>query len=416
MDIDPRLRELQAATVGTQDVNRVTTEQQARPGTSSIPQHELPYYADQQRRYAEQAQDAAVHYQMQAAHYPTHEHAPQKKDDYRRSRACEACRGLKVKCEPDPNGGACKRCTKANRNCVITAPNRKRQKKTDTRVAELERKIDALTATLQATKNGTADYEEYSDEEQDGTIQSQVPNGQSWQQSPLDATRSLKRRASTHNGDEAVHQAKYPRLDNFPFKPQTDYEYADVVDRGIVDAATADSIFEVYNTRMVPQMPVVVFPPGTTAGAIRKDKPILFLAILSVATFGGKQEVQRILREELSRVLADRIMCRGEKSVEIIQAIQVSTIWHCSKGDDDTLAYQNIHSAATMAIAIGLGRPGPNPASLSGTFKDVKLNLTDPRSIECRRAWLSCYLLCGKCVLYQACDQSYQLTPFIVVQ
>jgi hypothetical protein len=38
---------------------------------------------------------------------------------------------------------------------ITTPPTRKRQKKADSRVAELERKIDALTATLHAQKAGT---------------------------------------------------------------------------------------------------------------------------------------------------------------------------------------------------------------------------------------------------------------------
>jgi hypothetical protein len=38
---------------------------------------------------------------------------------------------------------------------ITTPPTRKRQKKADSRVAELERKIDALTATLHAQKAAT---------------------------------------------------------------------------------------------------------------------------------------------------------------------------------------------------------------------------------------------------------------------
>ncbi|KAL1877344.1 hypothetical protein VTK73DRAFT_8717 [Phialemonium thermophilum] len=74
--------------------------------------------------------------------------------DPKKARACESCRGLKVRCEPDPTNpdGPCRRCAKARRACVIHQPTRKRQKKTDSRVAELERKIDALTASLQASR------------------------------------------------------------------------------------------------------------------------------------------------------------------------------------------------------------------------------------------------------------------------
>ncbi|KAL7805597.1 hypothetical protein V8C26DRAFT_417694 [Trichoderma gracile] len=75
--------------------------------------------------------------------------------DAKKSRACEACRGLKVRCEPDAvEGEPCKRCRKAGRSCVVTAPTRKRQKKTDSRVSELEKKIDALTASLHARAGG----------------------------------------------------------------------------------------------------------------------------------------------------------------------------------------------------------------------------------------------------------------------
>src|SRR2546423_12545001 len=77
---------------------------------------------------------------------------PSDPNDLKRSRACEACRQLKVRCEPDENSptGSCKRCTKANRPCIVTAPSRKRQKKTDSRGAELAKKIDALTGSLMA--------------------------------------------------------------------------------------------------------------------------------------------------------------------------------------------------------------------------------------------------------------------------
>lgn len=54
-----------------------------------------------------------------------------------------------MRCDQERPDLACRRCAKANRQCITTPPTRKRQKKADSRVAELERKIDALTATLQ---------------------------------------------------------------------------------------------------------------------------------------------------------------------------------------------------------------------------------------------------------------------------
>lgn len=71
--------------------------------------------------------------------------------DPKRARACDSCRGLKVKCDFPETGGPgdpCKRCAKARRACIVTPATRRRQKKADGRVAELERKVDALTARL----------------------------------------------------------------------------------------------------------------------------------------------------------------------------------------------------------------------------------------------------------------------------
>jgi hypothetical protein len=59
-----------------------------------------------------------------------------------------------VRCDQERPDVSCRRCAKAGRACVTTPPTRKRQKKADSRVAELERKIDALTATLHAQKAG----------------------------------------------------------------------------------------------------------------------------------------------------------------------------------------------------------------------------------------------------------------------
>ncbi|KAF4537935.1 C6 transcription factor [Lasiodiplodia theobromae] len=74
--------------------------------------------------------------------------------DGKRLRACDHCRALKVRCDPQEENGLiseaspCKRCLKSKKVCVTTAPTKKRTKKADTRVAELEKKVNELTARL----------------------------------------------------------------------------------------------------------------------------------------------------------------------------------------------------------------------------------------------------------------------------
>ena len=394
-----------------------------------------PYYGPPPDQQPPPMQQAA-NYQA----YQTNSEAPPPSaevgfnNDTKRPRACEACRGLKVRCEPDPGTGPCKRCRKANRKCVITAPSRKRQKKTDSRVAELERKIDALTASLHATKEGNV-----SGSEDDGYMDGDTPHmesldGKSNQTtSPYTTTSagaSRKRRMSEYQQDgtpgsprpsdsEAISQASPANVANMgprqsaPIKRETGgpdfepngeldtivYGEADAVLRRVVHAETANALFLHYTDHMAPHMPIVVFPPGTSPTTVRKRSPVLFLAILSVASGQDFPDLQATLTMEIMRILADRVFVMGEKSLELVQALQVVTIWYWPEANGDSKYYQFIHVTAVMAIDLGMHRRQPllilRKEQILGLPKP-KSYLSDPCTTECRRAWLGCYLLCSR--------------------
>lgn len=380
-------------------------------------------------------------------------------NDPKRSRACEACRGLKVRCEPDPTNpdGPCKRCAKANRNCVVTAPSRKRQKKTDSRVAELEKKIDALTASLKATKSGSPSLgiQNENGMEDGMNIQAhhnpyqQVTNGgygspyvarpdvarmhsNEWSGYPkapefnmgtpgpppmVMAGRGQKRklmdgRDSLPDSRSSLRGTKRsvdtgPGVQQYAYgdsllpqqKAPATHEYADVIDRGLITAGMAAKMFDCYVERMAPHMPAVIFPPGTTAAEVRKTKPTLFLAILSAASGMNYPDLQRTLTKEIMSVYAERIICNGEKTLEIIQALHVSTLWYWPPEHFEELQYyQLIHLAAVLAIDIGMGKKSSSSKSKNaGLWRDHSWQRTpypDPETIEARRTWLGCYYLC----------------------
>ena len=369
--------------------------------------------------------------------YQTNSEAPAEvgfNNDTKRPRACEACRGLKVRCEPDPGTGPCKRCRKANRKCIITAPSRKRQKKTDSRVAELERKIDALTASLQATKEGNL-----SASDDDGDMDGDTPHmesldGKSNQATSPYTTTSAgtgrKRRMSEYQQDggvesrrpsnpEANNQNSPANVANMgprqsgPLKPESGgprldsneefdtsvYGEADVVLRRTVHTETANGLFRHYTDHMAPHMPIVVFSPGTSPEIIRKRSPILFLAILSVASGQDFPELQATLSREIMRILADRVFVMGEKSLELVQALQVVIIWYWPEPNGDSKYYQFIHVTAVMAIDLGMHRRQPSLILRKEQILGLprpKSYLSDPCTTECRRAWLGCYLLCSR--------------------
>ncbi|KAI5780023.1 hypothetical protein EDC01DRAFT_283988 [Geopyxis carbonaria] len=316
--------------------------------------------------------------------------------DLKRPRACESCRALKVRCQPhDPTKptGPCRRCTKAGRECIFTVPTRKRQKKTDTKVAELEKKIDALTASLNATRQARATNDE-DDEDDDGEGHTPMSNDTRGEGSP---GRPYKRRRSDEDGPESTASMigsdglarvdpNVPNMNNrqqFPdvqkhmrqflqsararvavpsyvtgedrFLPTI--EYMDVVDQQLLSIEMAVKLFHHYNENMAPTFPIVIFPSNMHPEELRKSMPTLFVAVLAVASGTSHPDLHRALQKETTRAFAERIMVNGEKSMELVKALLILSVWYYPPDRYEELKFYNlIHQAAIMALDLGLGK------------------------------------------------------------
>lgn len=395
-----------------------------------------PYQGNQTPQYygtgSVQSPDDAQDGTSPTAGPPGAEGSSHDPNDLKRPRACEACRQLKVKCEPDENSptGSCKRCAKAGRQCVVTAPSRKRQKKTDSRVAELEKKIDALTATLVARGgNAGPDGVENLDPAiaQAGRQQQQSRNlfdggspyatTRSSVHSPSQTSGGLKRKmpddydyfsSELHRSNTSdpksqpmsLLQAAFNRdSSREPARKRSDSLFlADVIERRIIDYKSASRCFERYVVEMCDQLPLVVFPPGTKMEDIRKNRPLLFLAVLAVSAGTIRPDIQLTLVSECTKILADRIVFRGEKSLELVQTIQVMTLFYIPPERYEELNFnQLIHIAAVMALDIGMGkRSRVGGFAMWREYVDRKQPLPDSGAAETRRCWLGCYYMCAK--------------------
>lgn len=92
-----------------------------------------------------------------------------------------------------------------------------------------------------------------------------------------------------------------------------------------MDDETAERLFNRYLYEVMPHFPAVPFKDGTTASEVRKEKPILFLAIMSGTSYGADipAEIQVELERALRDCFATHMWRNGEKSLELIQALQV---------------------------------------------------------------------------------------------
>ena len=346
--------------------------------------------------------------------------------DMKRPRACEACRQLKVRCEQDENQTSdnqpCKRCAKAGRPCVVTMPTRKRQKKTDSRVAELERKIDTLTANLQSSQAHGAMVEPQGDTSRLPPLlpeprPQQVPSVSNITGSPTYQAGSKRQHGGEVKGPTVsplhadIHSTKPPVYSNPqpsgpPPKPRPSVSgnpggsrpgSLDIIDRGSVSFETASKAFHRYVSEMAPLLPMVVFLPGTMMQDIRHTKPTLFHAIVAAAVGPFEPYLQVDLFNDLYKVLGERILGKGEKSFELLQAVLVAYIWYDPPDRLEELKfYQLSHVSVVLAMEMGLCRRTRKNAKQSSLAKlnimGQKVDL-DPESPEVRRTWLSCYFV-----------------------
>lgn len=286
----------------------------------------------------------------------------------KRSRACQACRNMKIRCNPVEGQEACLACSKVNRQCVMPGPARKRQK-TVHKVAELEKKINALTQSLLAKTQGNP-----------------TP-----QPSPVvtDGSHSAKET----NKDSPEERSNFPLFSKSepllaaPHSKANDSSYEDVIDRGIVSFAIADRIFDKFMTDLNPLCPLIAFPPGTTAESIRRSRPMLFLAILAAGCVALIPEIHTDLTEELARQFSHRVFFLFERSLDLIQALLIHTTWVGKHKQSKDLGFnQYIHAGIVMAHDLGISRRLKTPLT------------RDPiEEAELRRTWLGCFW-CGMCV------------------
>jgi len=302
----------------------------------------------------------------------------------KRSRACIACRNMKIRCLPVQGQEACSSCAKVNRQCVMPGPARKRQK-TVHKVAELEKKIDALTDALLA-KNQQQD--ETTSQPRDQPPHSDGPMTSS--------TSDALRTEETPSSIPSLPQYDHVLLDKtFPLdkadlsvecrflhsRATNQEKYVDVVERGQLSEEAAWASFDYFLRNICPTAPMIAFPCGTKAQDVRTSKPMLFLAILTIASPAVAPLAQPNLVIELNRQLSERVLFHGERSLDLVQAILLYVEFYSRPWHGKDLAFnQYIHAALVMCLDLGISRRARMNHSRDGV--DVT---------EVPRTWLACY-------------------------
>ncbi|KAF9883143.1 hypothetical protein FE257_004063 [Aspergillus nanangensis] len=324
------------------------------------------------------------------------------------NRSCESCRSLKVRCLPDsasPN--RCQRCAKAKRPCIFVAPQRRRpRKRTDSRVAQLEREMRQMRSLLkdrlqpgessaessgsEAEESGESDHK--TEPQMTLSVITEAPSSTSGSTRPIDQpspgipapyvysyARDIALTSTSSNQPLAEHTPEIPPED-------------DVVERGVISFENAEKLVAFFVAEMTVFAPSILLHPHTTAAQLRSSKPVLFLSVLAAAAMSVDAALAATLNRELVRLYADKFFINGDKSLELVQALLLMIIYYYPPDSPLKLQhYQYIHIAATMALEVGLASKRRAPADTRDN--NQAHGIFDEHMAEQARAILGCYHL-----------------------
>ncbi|CAK7201393.1 hypothetical protein SEUCBS139899_004097 [Sporothrix eucalyptigena] len=169
--------------------------------------------------------------------------------------------------------------------------------------------------------------------------------------------------------------------------------------------AEADQSFHTFRSTMLPYFPYVYLPPDLTAVQLRRNRPVLWLAIMSITCQRVPTHTQLARSTHLRALFAHRVVFESEKSLDLLQALLAFLTWvhYTSKRDRPTLSVMS-QLAVSLVYDLGLHKTAsPCKSLIARLVRDhyqQSLAADDPPLLppllDERRAALAAYVLTSK--------------------
>lgn len=262
----------------------------------------------------------------------------------KRSRACEACQALKVKCEfPSPDSSTCERCTRFTITCVPAA--RKLQRD---RIAELEDQVKSLQERL------------------DGQAVS----------SYAASTRATSVFSTEGNWSTTNTPSDLGFLD-----AHLDYDSQ-------LKSLKACSTIAAQFWYLIP--PVDSNSAPSRLDSMRTETPIKLMAMLAVAPSKAEidPQTQEELRTKTLEIIGKAAVGLKSPSVDLIQTALVMGLWiRPSLNMNHGNPIQLVFIAHDLGVELGLGGSELQTSAPAWFFR-----IQGPPTLEMQKTWLACWM------------------------
>lgn len=184
----------------------------------------------------------------------------------------------------------------------------------------MEGKIEELTAQLAILRNGVSKHNGTSSASisTNGTVSSTEPSSVS-DSVPEDSYGDSEPPDAGLESD-GYHGRELPTTSVLEGIP-------DIVDRGFLSIKEAETHVAQFKSRFVWKFPFVVLPPSQTVDMLRKEEPLLFLAVIS-ATIPSAHAIRKLLADEIMQHITSRIVASSERNLGLLRALLVLCAWY----------------------------------------------------------------------------------------
>ncbi|KAL3485208.1 fungal-specific transcription factor domain-containing protein [Aspergillus germanicus] len=249
------------------------------------------------------------------------------------TKACLACRKVKMKCMTSEGGSVCDRCSRKSLPCVVREHCRGR--KPGMRLTRKEGQRPATTAPSRAR----VDFFGESD---------------SFQPQSLLSHQAMKGRFSLRNILSVDHGVESRPSLSESLSPD------DPVVLGLINTQVASCLLEYFMQKINPY--ISQLDPALHTFSFLRKSPFLMTTVLAAAAKAFESSLYADLNAHAEALFATCFR-RGDKSTEIIQAILLTTYW---KEPNDTRVWTSVGLAIRIAMDLGWHKLSPTASRKEG--------------------------------------------------
>ncbi|TVY78222.1 Transcriptional regulator WAR1 [Lachnellula suecica] len=210
-------------------------------------------------------------------------------------------------------------------------------------------------------------------------------------------------------------QACNPPLASRP-APQSTQSYLQFNDNS---TQGQDEALQIFREQYAVRFPFIVIPPQLTSSELRAQSPFLHRTIMLVAL--QNQRLKQIeMSKQVSMEIAAALILRGERSLDMLQAVIIYNTWsyYYSPVVPHTQSTAMFQLSFALLFDLGLNRPvrdAEGPEMLVDPSKNVtEINSKEgKRTLDERRAFLSCYILTSVIALYIKKTDGIPYSPYM---